>query len=187
MTTPKTIAASPKNWRPFKTWISITPQTNLVDVNPPRFTSYREIGRIASDAYNRLRNNAFIKLPEPQASAITSGGTLISGIAGSFGYTPQIGNNEPYIYIMGHYYSELDIENTFSKKPVFSGGVLYNIPVGYPSLGVPNVNVLQDVKDLKVIIDSEMTTALPVDVNYNIDKIDYLGVIFGVGGYHFPR
>lgn len=189
-TTPKIFAVNPKEWRVFKLWVSLTPlPSDLPNEYPKRLTVYREMGRLALSAYNQLGSNALIKLPEPPASATTSG-SLISGIVGSFNYTPQIGNTEPYIFVMGHYHSTRDIEDVYSTKPVFSGGVLYNIPssspANNPTTVAPNPNVIADVIALKNIIDSEMATILPSDVEYNIDKIDYLGVVFGAGGLHFP-
>lgn len=184
---PKTFAVNPKEWRVFKVWITVTPLPNNLDPEPPRLTVYREMGRLAVRAYEQLRDNALIKLPEPPSSATTGRGTLISGTTGSMSYTPQIGNNEPYLYVMGHFYSNRDIKNPYSTRPVYSGGVLYDIPQGYPSLRAPNANVLEDVKDLVAIINSEMTASLPASVDYNIDKLDYLGLLFGIGGLHFPR
>jgi len=183
---PKTFAVNPKEWRVFKLWVTLTPLSTTLEAEPPRLTVYREMGRLAAAAYNQLKNHPLIKLPEPPTSAVTSG-SIISGIVGSFNYTPQIGNNEPYIFVMGHFHSTRDIKNPYSMRPVYSGGVLYDIPNGYPSLRAPNPNVLEDVKDLKGIIGTEMSASLPVSVDYNIDKIDYLGLIFGTGGLHFPR
>lgn len=184
---PKTSAVNPKEWRTFKVWITVNPLPNVTDPEPPRLTIYREMGRIAAAAYAQLKEHPLIKLPEPPSSTTTGQGSVISGLTGSFSYTPQIGNNEPYIYVMGHFHSDRDIKEPFSTRPVYSGGVLYNIPSGQPSLGNPNVNVLEDVKDLKAIIDNEMIASLPASVDYNIDKLDYIGLIFGVGGLHFPR
>jgi hypothetical protein len=184
---PKTSAVNPKEWRAFKVWITVYPVTNRVNTEPPRLTIYREMGRLAVAGYEQLRDNALIKLPESPSSATTGRGSLISGLTGSFSYTPQIGNNEPYIYVMGHFHSVRDIKNPYSTKPVYSGGVLYDTQGGYPHIGPPNPNVLEDVKDLKGIIDTEMTASLPASVDYNVDKLDYLGIIFGAGGLHFPR
>ena len=184
---PKTFAVNPKEWRAFKVWITVNPLPNILDEEPPRLSLYREMGRLATTAYEKLRDNALIKLPQAASGATTGRGSLISGLAGSFSYTPQIGNNEPYLYVMGHYHSTRDIKNPYSTRPVYSGGVLYNIPNGHPSLRAPNPNVLKDVKDLRGIIDTEMTNSLPANVDYNIDKLDYLGLIFGCGGLHFPR
>lgn len=184
---PKTYAVNPKEWRVFKVWITLTPLPNNSDPNPPRLTIYREMGRLAAKAYEQLKNHPLIKLPNPPTSAVSSDGSLISGIVGAFNYVPQIGTNDPYIYVMGHFYSNRDIKNPYSTKPVYSGGILYDIPNGHPSLRAPKVEVLDDVRELKSIIAAEMATALPVSVDHNIDKIDYLGLLFGIGGLHFPR
>ena len=182
---PQTTAQSPKNWRLFKSWISFYPQS--YGVNTPKLTVYRELGRLAVALYDKLSLNPLIKLPNPQGGAIDSNGSLVSGLQGALSYTPAIGQTPAYVYVSGHYYSNRDIKNPFSTRPVFSGGVLYDIPNGTTSYRAPKLEVLQDVKDLKGAIDTAVTAMLPTDTDYQLDKIDYIGVIFGLSGIHFPR
>lgn len=180
-----TDAKSPKNWRLFKAWISLYPEP--LGVEPPRLTLYREVGRLAIAIYDRLKVHSLLKLPDPQGGAIDSSGSLVSGLNGALSFTPSIGKKAPYVYVSGHFYSERDIKNPFSMKPVFSGGVLYNIQSANPQLGNPKQEVLDDIKDLKGIINTAVNDALSnTSTSYEIDKIDYLGLIFGISGVHFP-
>lgn len=180
-----TDAKSPKNWRLFKCWISLYPVS--LGLEPPRLTLYKEVGRVAIDIYDQLKVHPAIKLPDPQGGAIDSTGSLVSGLNGALSFTPSIGKKAPYVYVSGHFYSERDTKNPFSFRPVFSGGVLYNIQSANPQLGNPKQEVLDDIKDLKGIIDTAVNTALSTSsTNYEIDKIDYLGLIFGLSGVHFP-
>jgi len=174
---PQTTAQSPKNWRLFKSWISFYPQS--YGVNTPRLTVYRELGKLAVALYNQFLINPLIKLPNPQGGAIDSNGSLVSGLQGALSYTPAIGQTPAYVYV--------SIKDPFSTRPVFSGGVLYDIPNGTTSYRAPKLEVLQDVKDLKEAIDTAVAAMLPTDMDYQLDKIDYIGVIFGLSGIHFPR
>jgi hypothetical protein len=190
-TSPKTYAINPKEWRLFKTWVSLTPLSTFTGDDIPRLGAYREMGNMAVKAYNQLRANALIKLPEPPASATTGAGSVISGLTGSFNYTPQIGNTPAYIFVEGHFHSTSDIKDPYSMKPVFSGGVLYDIPshspANNPTMVAPNANLIADMVQLRGIIEADMTASLPSGVEHNVDKIDYLGIIFGTGGLHFPQ
>jgi len=182
---PQTYAANPKTWRMFKTWISFYPGS--VGIETPRLTLYRELGKLAINVYTQLLINTSIKLPHPPSGAVLSNNSLISGLQGALSYTPAIGQTPAYIFVSGHFYSTRDIKNPYSSKPVFSGGVLYDIPSGNPMIRAPKHEVLLDVVDLKTAIETALAAAVPASINYEIDKIDYLGLIFGKSGVHFPK
>jgi len=185
-TTPKVIAGNSKNWRLFKLWVTLNPLPDSAESYPRRLTSYRSLGKLASKAFLKLAADPFIKLPNPSSSASTGNGSLISGITGSFSYTPRIGQQDPYIFITGHFYSDRDTKEPYSTRPVFSGGQLYHIPSSNSLLKPPSPNVLDDVKDLRVAIDTALDVVLPDEVQHKVSKIDYIGINFGIGGVHFP-
>lgn len=184
-TSPKTFAVNPSEWRLFRLWVALAPVSPELDgKSPPRLTAYRTVGRIGARAYEELREHPLIKLPEPPGTSFGTEKT-VKGIIGAFNYTPQIGNTMPHLHVSGHFYSDRMIGHPYSLKPVFSGGVLYNIPDNTSPMRAPDANVLADVAQLKEVIDEALTTAL-TDVSYNVDKLEYMGVTFGVGGLHFP-
>jgi hypothetical protein len=51
----------------------------------------------------------------------------------------------------------------------------------------PNSDLVSDVLDLKNIIISAMDDVINSYLSYTLDKIDYLGVVFGEKGLHFPK
>lgn len=185
---PKTYAVNPKEWRLFRTWITIVPSTDISNDNPNRLVTYRHTGKVAAFIYNALRANAFIKLPDYPTDIISPSGSSLKGVKPYIGYTPRIGNKLPYIFLSGHFHSSREISDPYSTRPVFSGGVLYDIPTNR-DMGVraPNPNVVDDLKDLKLIISNSLDQLVDQQLGYNIDKIDYLGLIFGLGGLQFPR
>lgn len=174
-------AANPSYWRPFKSWISFDiPRPEL---NTPRLVTYDQIGKLAQKIYQQLYVQEAIKLPQPPSSF----NSAVLPSSSSLNFTPSIGRKRPFVFVSGFYYSESDVKDPYSTKPVFSHGVLYNIPAGHMSFKNPKAEVLQDVKDLKEIIDAAVNDAVNGEYDYTIDKIDYLGLIFGLGGVHFPR
>lgn len=182
---PQTYAQNPKTWRSFKTWVSFYPSS--VGASPPRLNVYRELGKLAVRIYDTMLANPILKLPTPPSGATLSNGSLISGLQGALSYTPAIGQSPAYVFVSGQFYSTRDIKDPYSSKPVFSGGVLYDIPSGNPMIRAPKLEVLDDIKDLKGAIDAAVAASVPSDITYQVDKIDYLGLIFGISGVHFPR
>jgi L-rhamnose isomerase len=187
MLNPKTYAVNPKNWRIFKVWISIQDTTYDEDPRPPRLTSYREMGRVCSNFYRKLSENNLIKFSGAHGN-FDLGPEVLQVNSHELNYSPRIGNVDPYLYVSGHYYSTRVINDPYSTKPVFSGGVLYNIQDNSnPMVKAPAAELVEEVLEIKNIMTNAMDLTIPSYLSYTLDKIDYLGVIFGSRGLHFPK
>jgi hypothetical protein len=187
MLNPKTYAKNPKDWRLFKAWLSIENSMYEQSPRPPVLGSYREIGRLASKFYYKLNESDFIKLPGIHKN-INLGPEVAQIDSSELNYSPKIGSTLPYIFISGHYYSTRKIEDPYSTKPVLSNGVLYNINNNSnPMVRAPNADLIEDALELKNIINSAMSDVIDDYLSFVFDKFDYLGVVFGRRGLHFPK
>lgn len=187
MLNPKTYAVNPKEWRLFKAWLSIDGTTYDDNPRPPVLASYREMGRLCSKFYSKLNENDFIKFPGLHGN-FDLGPDVLQLYSHELNYSPKIGDRSPYVYVSGHFYSTRKIEDPYSTKPVLSNGVFYNIHNNSnPMVRAPNADLVSDILDLKNIIIGAIDDVIDSYLTYTLDKIDYLGVVFGERGLHFPK
>lgn len=172
---------------PFTAHIKITPE------RPGKKAEYlRSMEKIAVLAYNGLLDVENITIASPGGGVHSTFGDV--NRRGGFGYygqgtavKPQVGGAPAQLTITGFY--EVDSNNTqeYTNTQRISGGETYSGPDSHTNDEMPNTAVNNSVKALKTALMAAIEAALPDTANPIMFKLQYAGIVFGHGGFHFPR
>tara|TARA_R110000751_G_scaffold60240_2_gene125896 strand:- start:1627 stop:2178 length:552 start_codon:yes stop_codon:yes gene_type:complete len=177
---------------PFDAYIKIFPQRT-----GKRHEYIREIQRISSLIYDALTDAALytdkssaMNIAEPgggQQLYNRNTGNKYSSLSYGGGVVPQFGNSPPYVQITGFYTSTAANTQVHPNTTLIHAGETLTRAGGAHSFeSNPNTAFADEVKTLKALIESNLTTGLPGGITYDVYRICYAGVIWGNRGYHFP-
>ena len=174
-------------WIPFTAHIRIVPDHGSGLKKSKRFENWRDMQKIASYMYEALNQNASLNLAAPGGGQhlSQSDGAGLSGLSNGMAVKPQMGETPAQAMITGFYDAGGVNAQPHPDKQLIHAGETLDGPGASPSLTVPVSTVNTGVKNLKTLIESELST-LPPGIIYNIFRIDYSGVVYGDRGYHFP-
>jgi len=163
---------------PFTAHIRVVPHR----ANGKRLEYVRDGQKIAVRIYEELEDVASIHIASPGGGQSADVGKTIKGMA----FKPQMGQVPAQLMITG-FYEYTEIVNNYPQKQVISGGEYQE---GYAGSHGWNVNPISAVdtmaKSVKAILETAASSVLGND-DWNIFKLDINGVLYGSGGFHFPR
>lgn len=170
---------------PFTAHVRVVPNR----ANGKRFEYVRDLQKIATQVYSELEADAELALAAPgggqHQSYHGSGGW--SGATNAMAVKPQIGQFPAQLMITG--YIETDTPNT---PPVPNKTIIHTgtADTGYGGSAPWSVNPVTATdtlaKSLKTKLDVAVNAVLGSS-DWDVYKIDVAGVMYGHGGYHFPR
>lgn len=174
-------------WVPFTASIRIVPDHGSGLKKSKRFENWRDMQKIASYMYEALSQNTSLNLAAPGGGQHLSQSTSrgFGGYSDGMAVKPQMGETPAQAVITGFY--DVGGSNTqpHQDKQLIHAGETLDGPGASPSLTVPVTNVNTGVKNLKTLIETELSTLSP-GIIYSVFRIDYSGVVYGDRGYHFP-
>lgn len=168
------------NLAPFVVYFRVVPYRNK------RREQLLDLQRMARLIYGGLSTLDSININVP-------GGGNESGIVGSSGsglsyglaFKVQIGQQPAQIMAAGFYHSSNTKSQVYPDINQIDAQGLKSGDGGQPWFSNPNSNVSDDVKALKAILEASVAASAPNDT-ITVYRIEYRGVVWGDGGYHFP-
>lgn len=160
---------------PFTAHVQITP------VRGKRFETWRDMQKIAAFVYEALTDSASTAFDITNIA--TPGGT--SG----FAVKPQFGESPAQAMITGFYESTTANAQPHQDKTIFSGGEVRRGPGAASHLNNPTDEFQSEVSAFVVAFRSLISDALQDglrDIDFELFRLDYGGVVYGDRGYHFP-
>lgn len=173
-------------------FVPFTLHVRVVPARGKRFEYIRDLQKIATLVYDGLIGLSGFKFATPgggqsmQTADIQRRGGLGSYSQGT-AVKPQFGQTPAQLMITGFYVSSAENAQPYANTQRISGGTVYSGPAAHPYDAVPSATITTEVKALKSSITAAITDALPVGVEFSIFRIDYSGIVFGNGGFHFPQ
>lgn len=171
-------------------WIPFTVHVRITPFRGKRQETIRNLQKIAALAYESLIDETDLQLAIPGGGQHQNEYGDLGGISGhvnGFAVKPQIGQNPAQMSISGFYNVDRDSIQTVSSTKIIAGGTIYEGYREEPAVTMPVSTIDSEVKALKTLISSALTSGLPDTVEWNIWQIDYNGILYGQRGYHFPR
>lgn len=173
---------------PWRGKTAATPATGAVVVGKSARNDYiRDAEKISMAVYQELEDNASnVVLPKP-GSGQTKAISLFGGIQPGVAWRPQAGD-KPALLVLEAFYSNSS-GNSF--QPVDSRTVFHanSLKSGYQvdNTATVNATTLNSVKALVAELNAalagvEDSTGDPPTIH----RLIYKGIVFGVGGHHFP-
>ena len=109
--------------------------------------------------------------------------TCLSKLVSGCAVKPAFGSEPAQVTVVGFYHSDDENIPPYNEKTIIhAGGVVSGPSAGSPAwAGRPTAKANADVKALKSGLEGAI-----VAVAAEIIKIDFNGIIYGRGGYHFP-
>lgn len=170
---------------PFTAHVRVVPNRGF----GKRFENIRDLQKIATQVYSELEADTDLALANPGGGQHQS----FKGLGGWSGTTnatavkPQIGESPAQLMITGFLSSTNNNNPVHPDKPVIHTGT-YQEGVGGDHGWVANPTTTADgyATTLKTKIETAVNAILGA-TDWNIFRLDVAGVVYGDGGYHFPR
>lgn len=170
---------------PFTAHIRVVPNR----ANGKRFEYIRDLQKIATQVYSELEEDTELALATPGGGQYQSyhGSGGWGGATNGMAVKPQIGQNPAQLMVTG--YIEADTANI---PPVPNKMLIHTgtVDTGYGGSAPWSTNPTTATDDLAKSIKTKLETAVTAVLgssDWNVYKIDVSGVMYGHGGYHFPR
>jgi len=172
---------------PFTLHVKIFPQWGSGKGN--RFSMWRDMQKISGLVYNGLTESS-INIAQPGGGqSSTSGNQENSGIGwmiNGCAVKPQIGQNPAQLMITGFALSNSSNAQPHPEKQFIHTNSTVTGPGSSPWQNNPTMIVNNEILTLKNTIEAAIVTALPANVQYEIFRLEYSGIVYGDKGYHFP-
>lgn len=170
---------------PFTAHIRVVPSRGT----GKRFESIRDLQKIATQVYDELENTNDLAIASPGGGQHQSfrGNSGLSGATNGTAVKPQIGENPAQLMITGFLTSTDKNYPVHDRKPVIhAGSYQTGIGGGYGWVTNPTTTADDYVKTIKTKLETAVDEVLGSD-DWNIFRIDVAGIVYGDGGYHFPK
>jgi len=172
---------------PFVAHIKIIPE------RPGKRQEYlASVSKISALIYNALSQSASINIAIPGGGQSPSFGSLnlrpaFGNYANGLAAKPQFGATPAQLMVNGFYNSSLDNIQDWDSHTVISGGAVYHGNTSNSALATPVSSIDAEVKTLRNLLDSLISSVIPENIEYSIFRLDYSGIVYGDRGFSFPR
>jgi hypothetical protein len=172
-------------------YIPFTVHVRLVPEAPgKRFEYIRSLQKWSHMLYEELASVATLNVADPgggQHMGFSGGGAGgNSGIVKGCAVKPQIGESPAQLMITGFYESAAQNTQPHPSVMRISGGSTYTGNVAHSETANPSAWVNTGVSEVKALVESAISAAVPVAIAAKVFRIEFAGVTYGDKGYHFP-
>ncbi len=178
-------------------WVPFTVHIRIVPRRPGKRWEYiRSLQKLSVLIYNSFSALGGFQFAQPGGGQAQQFGEInhrggygdySDGMAIKF----QIGQSPSQLMITGFYNSTAPNLQAYADHQLISGGrvaggTTWSGPGPHSNDATPVATIDSEVKTVKAALKAAITSAIPSGITWTIFRIDYNGVIYGIGGFHFP-